>query len=146
MRSPHLMLYTLARVCRQFGSRSLIASWSSIASWMMAQSSCTIDVSLAGDDVYPSGDIIKAHITNIYRACLPSKLPNVDRMLAMYQGEELLVYHTLCEKFNIRPQLPQSYTRLSDVAAPGEPMFVRTKRDEKASYIHICCYVPGALF
>ena len=126
MRSPHLMLYTLARVCRQFGSRS------SIASWMMAQSSCTIDVSLAGDDVYPSDDIVKAHITNIYRACLPSKLPNVDRMLAMYQGEELLV--------------PQSYTRLSDGAAPGEPMYVRTKRDAKASYIHICCYVPGALF
>ena len=140
MRSPHLMLYTLARVCRQFGSRS------SIASWMMAQSSCTIDVSLAGDDVYPSGDIIKAHITNIYRACLPSRLDNVDRMLTMYQGEELLVYHTLCERLNIRPQLPQSYTRLSDVAAPGEPMYVGTKRDENASYVNICCYVPGALF
>ena len=112
----------------------------------MARSSTTIDMGVTSDDVYPPFNLIKAHIINIYHAYLPSKLDTIDRMLAMYKGEELLVYHELCDKFKIRHQLPQNYTRISDVAATGEPMYVRTKREEKASYMHICCYVPGALF
>ena len=79
---------------------------------------------------YPTVPIIKSHIEAIYKAHNPARLEMVPRLLQMYSGEELSIYHALCDKYKVQRILPEDYIRDSTFNN-HEPLYVHQAVEPK---------------
>merc|ERR1719409_737980 len=50
----------------------------------------------------------KELICEVYRVHNPTKLDDVDNLLAKYRGREELVYRGICDKYKVEPKVPKA--------------------------------------